>query len=867
MSPTESPSQGFSPENYQAPWWAYGLMAGLIVFLFFSINYAFQLGLRMTGHYAPLVDAAMEIRLEATTAHLWFEEVISGDRHESFESVLGHLDAADRHAEAMLEDESGPGGPLLAMDDAQLRENIKTIRDRIARFREATTERWKAMETSGIGTEIDQRYDALFAEFINQADLVEASLQQSIKGDLSRFRSTRTILLSACLALFFLSGMVFYRLEKRRAASFIALRKAHQTIRNSERWLKTTMRSLGDGLIVTDTRGKVTYLNPIAEHLTGWPQEEAQGEDIEKVFHIINETTRQPAEHPVRQVIKKKYIVGLANHTLLLSRDGHEYPIADSGAPIIDDQGNMMGIVMVFHDISARRQVEKELLKSKEQWEKSFNAIEDILTIQDMDMRIIRANKAAARLLGIPAGELVGRYCHEVFAGTSEPCPGCPELETLADLRNHSQTITHEKLGRTFQVSTAAVLDKDGRPEYLVHFAKDISEKLKLEEDLFQARKMEAIGTLAGGIAHDFNNILSAMIGYAELARMDIENDKNQAAADLDAVLNGAHRAAELVKQILTFSRKGGESLEPLAPYLIVKESLKLLRASLPSTIQIKEDIDPESGKILADPTRVQQVLVNLCTNALHAMENEQGVLSVKLSRRELGPADLKGEPALAPGPYVELMVADTGRGMAPATMQRIFEPYFTTKEPGRGTGMGLALVHGIVKNFGGMIKVDSTVGAGTLFRVYFPALETATPGPEQDKTPEQLLPGGNEHILVVDDENMLAGMQKSMLEHLGYRVTATTSSLNALDLFQKAPAEYDLLVTDQTMPDLTGAELAKAVLRIRPEMPVILCTGYSSMISEEQAKELGIRAFLLKPIDRVLWTKTVRRLLDETAH
>ena len=520
-------------------------------------------------------------------------------------------------------------------------------------------------------------------------------------------------------------------------------------------------------------------------------------------------------------------------------------------------------LARAFNEMSEQVEAREEaLLKSKEEWKKSFNAIGDIITIQDKDMRIVRANQAAGQFFEVDVEDLVGKFCHEVFLGGPEPCPGCPVRKTIQDINEHSEIIHHVGLGKFFHVSSAPIFDNDNNLEYLVHVAKDITEQKKMEEELFQAHKMEAIGTLAGGIAHDFNNILTAILGYAEIVRADMP-ESSPSRHDIDQVLKAGNRAKELVKQILTFSRKGQETQQPLQSSLIIKETLKLLRASLPTTIEIQEEIDPECGTILANPTNIHQILVNLCTNALHAMKDEKGILTVRLTRKELTKEhDVISGDGVAEGSFVELMIRDTGHGMDKATVQRMFEPYFTTKEVGKGSGMGLALVHGIVQGCGGFIKVESEPGKGTTFNVYFPAMEEKIV--EIEKKQREPLPRGNERILAVDDEEGIIELLTNMLKSLGYEVTAETSSEKTLEVFRTSPDSFDLIITDQTMPHLTGAELAKEILQIRPDIPIILCTGYSAMISEEKAKKIGIKRYAMKPISRRDLAVMVREVLDK---
>ena len=371
---------------------------------------------------------------------------------------------------------------------------------------------------------------------------------------------------------------------------------------------------------------------------------------------------------------------------------------------------------------------------------------------------------------------------------------------------------------------------------------------------------MEAIGTLAGGIAHDFNNILGAIIGYAEMAS-DAIPPESVATKYLAKVLDASSRAAGLVKQILAFSRQANIERIPLKPSHLVKEAIKLLRPSLPSTITINQKIDSVTRSILADPTQVHQILMNLCTNAFHAMEQTGGTLEITLADRTLSQEDLQHKPDIQPGVFVLLSVRDTGPGIPLEIRDKIFDPYFTTKEAGKGTGMGLAISLGIIASYGGFVTFESEIGKGTVFEIFFAAID-------QEIVPEikhvEAVPPGTERILFVDDEEILAELGTTMLERLGYAVTMQTSSLAALKLFQSQPEQFDAVITDQTMPDMTGIDLARQMLRIRPDIPIILCTGYSNLITEEQAKKYGVKGFAMKPFARKEIAALLRKMLDE---
>ncbi len=382
----------------------------------------------------------------------------------------------------------------------------------------------------------------------------------------------------------------------------------------------------------------------------------------------------------------------------------------------------------------------------------------------------------------------------------------------------------------------------------------------ELESQLQQAQKMEAIGTLAGGIAHDFNNILGAIIGYGEMVRDDLPPSSRN---DIEQVLAAGQRAKELVKQILAFSRQGASDKISMQPSTILKESLKLLRSSIPTTIAIRNDIAADCGVILADPTQFQQIVMNLCTNAYHAMENSGGTMLVSLKRREIPFEELQGEGNQLPGPYVVLSVRDTGVGIAADVKERIFDPYFTTKEIGKGTGMGLAMIHGIVKSHGGFIRCQSLLGQGSTFEVFLPITEGQFSVSEES---HDSISGGNEHLLLVDDEQVLLDMNASMLRRLGYRVTEKANSFEALAAFTADPQGFDLVLSDQTMPGLTGEHLARRILALRPHIPILLCTGYSNLISEEKVKALGIRGLAMKPLAKRDVAALIRQALDQPA-
>jgi PAS domain S-box-containing protein len=385
----------------------------------------------------------------------------------------------------------------------------------------------------------------------------------------------------------------------------------------------------------------------------------------------------------------------------------------------------------------------------------------------------------------------------------------------------------------------------------------DLSEQVRLRQRIQQMEKMEALGTLAGGIAHDFNNLLAVISINTETAIMDVE-EASALRNPLRLVLAAAKRGNELVRQIISFSRQKEQERKPMKMSNALEEGLNFLRNSLPTNIEIQKDIVAEMDTIVGDPSEVQQVLINLCSNAFYAMRGNGGVLAVKLTPVQMDAGEAAQYPGLKPGSYLRLTVSDTGQGIPRDLMQKIFDPFFTTKKTGEGTGMGLAVVHGIVKSYGGAIRVKSEIDRGSTFEVFIPRADSeAEPG----SSAARKLSFGNERVLLVEDEEMQLLSLERMLRRLGYRATSYRSGVDALADFEAHPNGYDLVVTDQTMPQMTGVQLAKAILKVRPNIPVVLCTGYSEVIDAEEAKGLGIREFIMKPFGVAEFSATIRRL------
>jgi len=580
------------------------------------------------------------------------------------------------------------------------------------------------------------------------------------------------------------------------------------------------------------TSGKVSYAEIV------------HPDDMERVAEEIstfsNEKERTGFVHEPYRIIKK---------------DGKVQWLDDKTYMRRDNKGHITHYEALVVDITDRMQADEALRESEEKYRSMMEAMNDMAYICSSDFHIEYMNPAMTKEIG---REAVGESCHKMIHGLDEKCPWCVHEKVMRG-GNISIEIVSPKDGKTFNISNSPIFHTNGSISNLSIF-RDITETKKLEAQLRQAHKMESIGTLAGGVAHDFNNILFPIMGFAEMALDDLSKD-SPTRNNIEEILQGTKRASELVKQILTFSRHTDKVLKPLKIQLVIREVLKLIKSTLPASIEINQYISNKCGLVMADPTQIHQVAMNLLTNTYHAMEAEGGKLDVTLKEVDLDVDDLK-DLAMVPGTYVCLTVADTGIGMDQSVISRIFDPYFTTKQNGKGTGLGLAVVYGIVKEYGGDIRVYSELGKGTAFHVYLPVLQTQVETRESQVISPVV--GGKERILLVDDEEPIVRMEKQMLERLGYHITVRTSSIEALEAFRAAPDKFDLVITDMTMPNMIGIQLAKKLLEIKSGIPIIICTGFSEIISEDNAKAMGICGYIMKPVIIRKLADKVRELLDQ---
>jgi PAS domain S-box-containing protein len=649
------------------------------------------------------------------------------------------------------------------------------------------------------------------------------------------------------------------RLIKRLEDKTLELEHLNQQLRASEEKYRQFVDNANDAILLIDLQGGLRFVNPRFCELTGYTIAEASTlrfsrllypEDIARVMEHLGQCLageKPPGLYELRWLTK-------AGQTLYV----------DMNASVLVRAGSMLGMQVIARDITARRRAEEALRKSEERFAKAFHASPDPIAITRLvDGCYVDVNASFLNQSGYGREEVIGTTSLALHRWVH---PGDRE-RAVQLLRAHGSvrdfgTQFRTKAGEIREARVSMELITLDEEPCIVSIIHDVTERRQLEARLRQAQKLEAIGTLAGGIAHDFNNILGAILGYTELCLFDTPAE-SPIGHNLQEVLRAGKRGRELVQHILRFSRHTEQARQPVALYPIFQEALLLLRASLPSTIAIQQHLDAEAGIVLADPTQMHQVLMHLCTNAEYAMRGTGGILEVRLEAVDVDTAFAALHPELRPGPHVRLTVRDTGHGMAPEIMERIFDPFFTTKGVGEGTGMGLAMVHGIVTSHEGAITVTSTLGEGTTFAIYVPRFHEDIANLAGSEGP---MPTGSERILMVDDEAALAHMGQELLEHLGYQVVVHTQSQEALEAFRRAPRQFDVVITDQAMPHMTGEALAVELRRIRPEIPIILCTGFSHSITAERAHALGIAALLRKPLVMRDLALTIRDVLAQRA-
>ncbi|SHJ85449.1 PAS domain S-box-containing protein [Malonomonas rubra DSM 5091] len=668
-------------------------------------------------------------------------------------------------------------------------------------------------------------------------------------------------------------GLVFFLLLVLVSMLFRANQRTKNALKqlqaNEER-LREALDAVSDGIWDWNVKTSHASIDRRSKEMFGLDPDEEYGP--EEIFTQID-----PDDLPHIQAALQDHIKGHKDsydHSFRVHRsDGTTRWVRGRGRVIErDHNNNPIRLIGTNTDITEQVLADERQRRSERRFRQMIEQVSGI-SIQGYNeqRQVIYWNKASEELYGYSATEALGRRLEELII---------PEPMREAVIQKVTDWVEKEieipagellligKDGQKVPVFSSHVMNEtpDGKEMFCIDIdLKPLKEaekrRLELEEQLRQTYKMEAIGTMAGGIAHDFNNHLAIILGNAELATLKMAQE-SPLRTYLEQIKTTANRSKELVRQILLYSRRSDHDLKPVRLSLVIEETLKMLRPTIPSSVQIDLQIANDAAPLLiaADSTQLQQILINLSSNAIHGM-NEKGILKIELHKTELTASDLQMKENLLPGQYLQLTVSDNGCGIPPQILEKIFDPFFTTKDIDKGTGMGLAVVHGIVESHNGMIKAASAEGEGSCFTIYLPTIKSTEKRKLLQASP---LPTGNERILILDDEESLASLCAEILAEYGYQTHFETSSNRVLQLFREDPQKYDLLISDQTMPELSGSELAKQLLQLRPNLPIILCTGYSAKVSPEEAEQLGLHSFCFKPLDTDQLVKTVRKALDD---
>jgi PAS domain S-box-containing protein len=615
---------------------------------------------------------------------------------------------------------------------------------------------------------------------------------------------------------------------------------------------------IGEGVAAADLNGLITYTNKAWADMHGYAPEALIGKHL-SMFHSEEQNVNEVTPFN-KKVIRTGCHSGEIGHK---RSDGSCFTTFMTTTLQRDESGNAIGFIGVATDLSEQKRVEEALRESEIKFRYLYNLIPQPILLTDLNGKLIDVNEKFCNFMQCQRSDVIGKNIVDF---------GFP----IEDRQRFTELLT--STGEVTDLEISATL-KDGQPVQLVIYSTliqlkgqflaisvyhDITTQRKLETQLIQSQKMEAIGTLAGGIAHDFNNILSAILGYIELSKINVDPD-SKIFQYLDEMFKASNRAIELVRQILSFSRQTEQKKKPINLETIISDVVRLLKATLPVSIEIAVNISENSGLTMANPGQIQQVLMNLATNAVQSMTGKRGTLTISLDAEHITQIEVLRSLNLNPGHYLKLTVSDTGHGISHENRKRIFDPYYTTKDKGIGTGLGLAVALGIIQKHGGAITFSSEIGKGTDFYVYLPVIEKSFWGENRKKEKgNKLLPVGDERVLLVDDEETILHTGKEMLEYLGYSVTTCNKSVDALAVFKKDPDAFDLVISDMSMPEMNGDRLAAELIDIRPDILILLCTGYNPRIDENLAQKIGVKAFVFKPLTFRQLAVTVRNILDE---
>ncbi|MDA3834862.1 MAG: PAS domain S-box protein [Spirochaetales bacterium] len=811
-----------------------------------TMTYSLLSSTKMVRQHTHLVDAAMEIKLETALSHLWLEEIISGDKNENIDKVWQHLDQALWYAQALLKGGEGVRGVIIPLHDAELNVAIMTVVKKITEFRSLAKARCSAIEQSGIATLSDQRFDTVFRELLHQTDQVETVLKAVMARDLRKFRITLGLLIGLCLGLFTLTGIAFLQYERRNTRHL-------KLLKESESRFKIFFHSANDAIFVhplqDDGFAPFTEINPIACSRYGYTREEFLQLSVPDI------TKKDDQNNVISPALRcrlheTKHLIFEAVH---LTKSGQEIPV-EINTNIIDLGDGTPLFLSVVRDISDRKQAEIELATEKERLAVTLRSIGDGVITTDINGRVVFLNKIAEELSGWTNTEAQGELSTNVFNIINEktgqkcvsPVQRVIELGRIIGLANHTALIAKDGSIRSIADSGAPIRDLDSKIIGVVIVFRDVTHEQKMTDELLKIRKLESVGVLAGGIAHDFNNILAAILGNIELACYRLNKDDSETVALLSNAKNATQRATKLTGQLLTFSKGGDPIKKETALPELINESADFVTHG--SKIKCQYTFPDNLWTVEVDSGQIGQVIQNIIINAKHALP-QGGTVSIACANVQ----DAATEALLSvdDGNYVRITIQDTGVGIPKEIIDKIFDPYFTTKQ--EGSGLGLAICHSIINKHDGHITAESPPGKGTNFTRYLPAVSSLdSTESAQKKKPKPAAKASR--ILLMDDEKMIRDLVQSQLSNLGHEAVLAIDGEQAINKYQELQDNgnpVDLVIMDLTIPGgMGGQEAAQKLLLIDPKAKIIVASGYSNDPVMAHYRDYGFCAAVAKPFD-----------------
>lgn len=838
----------------------------ITIFLSFGIYTIHNIGgisrLTRTIHDHPLMvsNAALQATVSITKMSRHMKDVVLFDSPirilKAIEAVEEEEQKVYHHLDIVRDRILGKQGQQLEAQARDLFEAWGPIREDVIDLTRKQLRQRAADLTIGKGADL---VAALEEKMIGLNHYARATASHFL-AEAEKQRSRASITLLLFLATSFIAATLIVGFTLKRTAS------AETALRESQHLLTNAIDRAPIGMLMVAPEGQFIQVNHAFSEMVGYAEAELCKMHYSALTH--------PDDRDIGTTVIEKLLHGgdsQAHFEMRFIRKGGAIIHVQLTTSLLrDPQEKPIFFFTQAQDITSRKNSENQLRASEQRFRELFDNMGPGVAIYaspDNGESFIFSdlNRSGLTQSGKNRAEIIGRDVREVFPGIERMGllnvfkevwrTGRPVHHPTSKYEDDHIVLMVENYVCKLPSGELVAIYEDTTQKWLAE-----QDKKRLEQQLFHAQKLESVGTLAGGIAHDFNNILASILGFTELALDDVAQG-SALERHLMEVYTAGKRARDLVKQILAFARQSGEERKPIQVSVIAKEALKLIRSTTPTSIEIDQQI-LSTSLVMANPTQIHQIFMNLCTNAVHAIENEEGRVRVRLEDVQIDEQDSGARLKLTPGPYLLLTVSDTGAGIPPDMKTAIFEPYFTTKAAGQGTGMGLAMVDGIVASYGGKITVESTPGKGSDFHVYLPITRHRE---EQRRQKAEHLPTGTERILIVDDELTVAQTSAQMLDRLGYKATYKTSSFEALELLRSDPAAFDLVISDMTMPNMTGDKLAIAMMEIRPNLPVIICTGFSRRISEQVAADIGIKGFAYKPLIKADLAKLVRRILDKT--